>query len=231
MSDATKLEALPRDTRGSRSIRRLRRAGRVPGVLYGGDAEPVAFDVDSRELRNALAASGQVLEIAVGSDKQTAVLKDAQIHPVRGETMHVDLLRVRMDVAIHGTCSLELTGGDDAPGVKEGGVLSGPTLELNIEALPADLPESISFDVSGMELNETVYLSALTMPKGVTLLDDLEETVLATITPPSPVEEETDEVETETELVGEDGEPVAAADTGDSEGDGADGDSSSGDDN
>ena len=86
-------------------------------------------------------------------------------------------------------------------------MLNQETRELNIEALPGDIPDSIVFDVSGMEMNETVTLSALTAPDGVTLLDDPEETVLATITPPTlePVE---DEIETETALVGEDGEPL-----------------------
>ena len=102
---------------------------------------------------------------------------------------------------------LELTGADEAPGVVEGGVLNQETRELNIEALPGDIPDSITHDVSGMEMNATVNLSAVTVPDGVTLLDDPEETVIATITPPTlePVE---DEIETETALVGEDGEPL-----------------------
>ena len=117
----------------------------------------------------------------------------------------MDLLRVNMDETIHTTVVLELTGADEAPGVVEGGVLNQETRELNIEALPGDIPDSIVHDVSGMEMNATVTLSAVTVPAGVTLLDDPEETVIATITPPTlePVEEE---IETETELVGEDGE-------------------------
>ena len=135
------------------------------------------------------------------------LVKDLQRHPVRGEAVHVDLLRVNMAETIHTTVTLELTGAEEAPGVVEGGVLNQETRELNIEALPGDIPDSITFDVSGMEMNETVTLSELTAPDGVTLLDDPEETVLATITPPTlePVE---DEIETETALVGEDGEPL-----------------------
>ena len=100
------------------------------------------------------------------------------------------------------TRALELTGADEAPGVVEGGVLNQESRELNIEALPGDIPDSIIFDVSKMEMNATATLSELTPPDGVTFLDDPEETVLATITPPTlePVEEE---IETETELVGE----------------------------
>ena len=98
--------------------------------------------------------------------------------------MHVDFLRVDLDKPIQATTVLELTGVEDAPGVKEGGVLEQVTHELNIEALPAAIPDSISHDVSAMEINDTVMLSAVTAPEGVTLLDDLEDTVVATLSPP-----------------------------------------------
>jgi large subunit ribosomal protein L25 len=200
-SQTTKLSISPREPEGSRATRRLRRSGRVPGVLYGGDAEPLTFSVDARELRHALAATGAVLEVSDGGSATPAVLKSAQYHPVRGETMHVDLLRVNLDVAIHAVVPLELLGGDEAPGAKEGGVLEQITRELNIEALPTAIPESITHDVSGMEINDTITLSELTPPAGVALLDDLEETVIATLTPPR-LEAELDEIEEETGVVG-----------------------------
>jgi large subunit ribosomal protein L25 len=105
---------------------------------------------------------------------------------------------------------LDLVGANESPGVSEGGVLSQETREVNIMALPDDLPDVIQHDVSGMEMNETLTLAAVTIPEGVTLLDDPDETVIATITPPTlePVE---DEIETETALVGEDGEPLEGA--------------------
>jgi large subunit ribosomal protein L25 len=217
-NQGTRLALTPRDTSGgSRATRRLRRTGQVPGVLYGGEGEPVSFTVDARELRHALAARGAVLDLQIGGDSQPAVLKDAQYHPVRGETMHIDLLRVRLDVAIHATVSVELTGGESAPGVVQGGVLDQITREVNVEALPNEIPETIAFDASQMEINDTVYLSALTAPRGVTLLDDLEETVLATLSPPNvdvEAEEEAEEaIEQETGVVGEgEGDAEAAAD-------------------
>jgi large subunit ribosomal protein L25 len=214
-TQGTRLALTPRDTTGgSRATRRLRRTGQVPGVLYGGEGEPVSFSVDARELRHALAARGAVLDLEIDGSTQPAVLKDAHYHPVRGETMHIDLLRVRLDVAIHATVPIELTGGDAAPGVVQGGVLDQVTREVNVEALPTDIPETISFDASAMQINDTVYLSALQPPQGVTLLDDLEETVLATLSPPNvdvEAEEEAEEaIEQETGVVGE-GEGEAAA--------------------
>src|SRR5918994_4296145 len=214
-SDTTSLSLTARAPEGSRSARRLRREGLVPGVIYGGDGGPEHFAVDGRILRNTLAHSGAILQVSIDGGTGVPVLvKDLQRHPVRGEAVHVDLLRVNMSETIQTTVHLELTGAEEAPGHVEGGVLNQETRELNIEALPGDIPDSITFDVSKMEMNATVTLSELTAPEGVTFLDDPEETVLATITPPTlePVEEE---IETETELVGEDGEPLEGEAAGD----------------
>jgi large subunit ribosomal protein L25 len=224
MADSsTKLDVSSRGAEGSRAARRLRRTGRVPGVLYGGGGDSVGFDVDARELRLALASSGAVLDLSIDGDKATpVVLKEAQRDPVRGETVHVDLLRVRLDQAIHAVVPLELTGAEDAPGVKEGGVLEHITRELNVEALPTAIPESIVHAIGEMQIGDTIGLDAIALPEGVTLLDDVEETVVATLSPPK-LQVEEDEVESETELVGEDGEP---AEGGDAEGSGGE-DSSS----
>ena len=203
-TQATKLSLSPREPGSSRATRRLRREGRVPGVIYGGGTDPVAFEVDERELRHALAARGAVLELAIDGNTTPAVLKDAHYHPVRGTTLHVDFLRVRLDVAISAVVILDLVGAEDAPGTREGGVLEQVTRELNIEALPGVIPETIQFDVSQMVIGDTITLSAVTPPKGVTLLDDPAETVIATLVPPTvDVEAEEEELEEETELVGE----------------------------
>jgi large subunit ribosomal protein L25 len=216
-TDTAPLALQGRDPEGSRSARRLRREGLVPGVVYGGGEDPQHFAVDARILRNTLAHAGQVIEISVdGGATGNVLIKDVQRHPVRGEATHVDLLRVRMDVAIHATVPLEFTGAEEAPGVVEGGVFNQELREVNIEALPGDIPDVLSHDVSHLEMNATVNLDVLTAPPGVTLLDE-PETVIATITPPTlePVEEE---IETETEVVGEEGaegeEAQAEGDTG-----------------
>ena len=208
----TKLNVSSRSGAGSRAARRLRRSGRVPGVLYGGGAESLGFDADARELRLALAGSGAVLDLSVDGKKPTpVVLKEAQRHPVRGETIHVDLLRVRLDEAIHAVVPLELAGAEDAPGVKEGGVLEQITRELNVEALPTAIPERIVHEVGEMQIGDTIMLAALEAPEGVTLLDDLEETVLATLSPPRLQTEAEEEIEAETEVVGEEGVQGEAA--------------------
>ena len=208
----TTLSLSTRRPEGSRSARRLRREGLVPGVMYGAHGEPQHFSVDGRVLRNTLAHAHAIIEVTLDGGAKTPVLvKDVQRHPVRGNALHVDLLRVRMDESIHTTVTVELTGADVAPGVVEGGVLSQETRELNIEALPGDIPDTIVHDVSDLELNATVTLASLTPPPGVTLLDDPDDTVIATITPPTaePVDEE---IETETAVIGEEGVESAEAD-------------------
>ncbi|MGO9449335.1 MAG: 50S ribosomal protein L25 [Solirubrobacteraceae bacterium] len=218
----TKLSVTSRAAEGSRAARRLRRSGRVPGVVYGGGGDAQGFDADARELRHALAGSGAVLDLSIDGETATpVVLKEAQRDPVRGETVHVDLLRVRLDEAIHAVVPLELTGTEEAPGVKEGGVLEQITRELNVQALPTAIPESIVHDIGEMQIGETIVLQALAALDGVTLLDD-PETVLATLSPPRLQTEAEEEIETETELVGE-GE---AAEQGESaESGGSDGES------
>jgi large subunit ribosomal protein L25 len=199
-----------RPERGSRESRRLRRAGYVLGVIYGGTGQDAAtpFKVNFRELRNVL-SGGALFDAKVGDAKALPVIvKDQQIHPVRDEIVHIDLLEVRLDEAIEAPVSVELEGIEDAPGVKEGGVLDQVTRELNIEALPTEIPDQITVDVSGMEIAATMHLSELTPPPGVTFLDDPEETIIATLVVPTEVEEP--EVEEEPELIGADGEPVAA---------------------
>jgi large subunit ribosomal protein L25 len=223
----TKLNVESRDAEGSRAARRLRRRGRIPGVVYGGGHESLSFDADARELRLALAGAGAVLDLSVDGGKPTpVVLKEAQRDPVRGETIHVDLLRVRLDQAINAVVTLELTGIDDAPGVKEGGVLEQIVREVNVQALPTAIPESIAHPIGDMQIGDTIALAAVAMPEGVTLLDD-GESVIATLSPPRLQTEAEEEIEAETELVGEgEGEaeeqgeaPEAGASDGSSGGD------------
>jgi large subunit ribosomal protein L25 len=216
--DTTTLTVAPRSVEGSRANRRLRRTGLVPGVVYGGEGEPIAFQVEARTLRNALAHGGAVITLTVEGEGETpVVLKDQQRHPVTGDTMHVDLLRVDLRQKIGAVVVLELTGSEDAPGVKAGGVLEQVTRELNIEALPNEIPDAIQLDVSTAEIGDTITLAAVTAPEGVELLDDAE-TVVVTLTPPRLSTEADEEIETETEVVGEGGDGEAAAEGESSDG-------------
>ncbi len=213
-----------RPEHGSRAVRRLRRTGQVPGIVYGGaGGDCVSFKVDARILRKVLVDGSALIDLEIGGTKtRPVIVKDQQLHPVRGDVMHIDLLEVRLDEKIQAPVAVHIEGAEDAPGVKEGGVMEQVAHQLQIEALPTALPDYITVDVSGMEIAATMHLSELTPPEGVEFLDDLEETIVATVVVPTEVEEP-DEVEEETELVGEEGEAAEGEDAGGDEGGGDDG--------
>jgi large subunit ribosomal protein L25 len=225
--ERTKLIVAQRDKLGSAESRRLRKEGLVPGVLYG-NGEPISISIAERELRRALTgASGlhSILDVEIDGKGEThaSILKEYQVDPVRGGVTHVDLQEVRLDRAITASVTVLLLGGEDAPGVREGGVLSQPLREVNVEALPLEVPEHLDIDVSSMDLGDTLRISDLTTPEGVTLLDD-PELVIATVTAPTkvvepePTEEELAEgeegelAEGEEAAEGEDGEAVGEQD-------------------
>jgi large subunit ribosomal protein L25 len=213
--ERTKLVVAYRDSLGSAESRRLRKEGLVPGVLYG-NGEPVAISVAERELRRALTGGGglhAILDVEIDGKDEThaSILKEYQVDPVRGGVTHVDLQEVRLDKAISASVSVQLLGGEDAPGVREGGVLSQPLREVTVEALPLEVPEHLELDASGMDIGATLRISDLVVPEGVVFLDD-PEMVVATITAPTrvvepePTEEELAALEAEAEGVeGEEG--------------------------
>src|SRR5215207_1760683 len=186
--DRATLKVSQRDTFGSRATRRLRREGLVPGVVYGqgGDARP--FQVSARELRVLLSEGHTLLDLELdGSKAVPVVIKEQQHHPVRGDVLHLDFLEVRLDEEIQAEVPIELEGADQAPGVREGGVL-----------------EQITVDVSQMDINDTINLAAITPSGDVKFMaDEPEEITIATLSPPRVEEEPEPEVEEEAELVGE----------------------------
>jgi large subunit ribosomal protein L25 len=219
-SESTALTVARREPSGSRAVRRLRREGNVPGIVYGGEGEPIPFQVQARELRLALANAGAVLDLAIDSDPATpVVVKELVRHPVHARTMHIDLLRVNLNTAIQAAVVLELIGGDDSPGVKEGGVLELITRELTIEALPTSIPDALEHDVSAMVIGDTLTLDALSAPSGVTIVGE-PDTVIATLSAPRLQVEDETEIEEETEVVGDEAAAEGEAESSDSDGDG-----------
>ncbi len=207
--ERTKLTVKTRERLGSSETRRLRRQGIVPGVLYGA-GEPIAIFVEERELRRALTGAAglhSILDVEIdGTGKSHAsILKEYQVDKVRGGVTHVDLHEVRLDRAITASVSVHLMGGDEAPGVREGGVLSQPLREIQVEALPLEVPEHIDLDVTHMMTGDTLRISDIEVPEGVTLLDD-PETVVATVTAPTRVIEPEEEVVEGEEVEGVEGE-------------------------
>ena len=215
MADArTTLNVAPREAFGSRTARRMRREGLVPGVVYSGGSEATAFQVSERDVRGVIAEGAALFDLSVdGGKARPVVVKEQQLHPVKGTLRHIDLQEVNLKEAIQAEVLIELEGVEEAPGVKASGILEHVTREILVEALPTDIPDKITVDVSAMEINDTLQLSSIEAPSGVTfVVEEGEEVTIATLAPPR-VEEAAPEIETETELVGE------------SEGDAGDGDS------
>jgi large subunit ribosomal protein L25 len=209
--ERTLLTLAPREERGSRANRRLRREDLVPGVIYGAGSDSISFKVDSRRLRGVLAEGHALFDVEIdGSERLPVIVKDQHRHPVRGHVLHLDLLKVRLDEKIESMVALEIEGVEDAPGVREGGVLEHVTRELNVSALPTDIPDRIVADVSGLGIAETMVLSAIEAPAGVEFLDDPDDTVVATITAPTEIEEP-EALEEEVAEVGAEGETAEEA--------------------
>jgi large subunit ribosomal protein L25 len=201
--ERVRLQVSERERRGSADARRLRREGFIPGVLYGSGKEPHAICVPERELRRVLTGQGglhAILDVVLEGQKTThaSILKDYQQDPIRGHISHIDLQEVRLDQPIQASVTVQLVG--EPVGAKEGGVLSQVQREINVEALPMEIPEHIDLDVSGMAIGDTLRLADLAPMEGVTYLDNPEETVLATVGLPTRVEEPEEVVEEGEEL-------------------------------
>jgi large subunit ribosomal protein L25 len=217
--ERVKLAVAERTQLGSPESRRLRKQGLIPGVLYG-RSDPIPITIVERDLRAALgtsAGSHAVLDVEVdGGSAHSAVLKEFQRDKVRGTIIHVDLQEVRLDQPIQSSVAITLVG--DSVGVREGGVLTQITTEVAIEALPLEIPQHLEADVSELGIGDTLRLAQVAVPDTVKLLDDLEETVIASVqlAREEPVEEEVEEGEEgeEAEAAGETAEPAAADESG-----------------
>ena len=164
-----KLTVKERESRGSADSRRLRKQGFIPGVLYGKGKSSYAICVPERELRRVLTGAGglhAILDVVLEGQATThaSILKDYQQDPIRGHISHIDLQEVRLDQPIQASVTVQLIG--EPAGVKEGGVLSQVQREINVEALPMEIPEHIDLDVSGMAIGDTLRLADLAAGRG-----------------------------------------------------------------
>src|ERR671935_395720 len=216
--ERVKLEVRERERKGTRESRRLRKDGLIPGVLYGNGKKPHAICIPERELRRVLTGAGglhAILDVMLEGQKTThpSILKDYQRDKIRDRLLHVDLQEVRLDQPIQATVAVQLVG--EAQGSKDGGVLSQVNREVNVEALPIEVPEHLELDVSEMVIGDTLRVADLRPPAGATLLDD-PETVLATVTMPTRVVEPEEMLEA-AEAEGEEAPPAEEAPEGGTE--------------
>lgn len=218
--------------RGKAATRRLRKSGKVPAIIYGGGEEPVSVTFDHDKLSHSLdqeAFYSHILTVEFAGKSQRAILRDLQRHPYKPTILHMDLLRVREDTAINVHVPLHFLNEDTCPGVKiDGGVISHNIVEVEISCLPKDLPEFIEVDAAELKLNDSLHLSDIKVPEGVTIVElshgEDHNHVVVSVNVKRAVEEEiVDEVEAVEGEAAEGDEPKA-------EGDDKDEDKSSGDD-
>jgi large subunit ribosomal protein L25 len=170
MKTAFELAAEFRDAQGKGASRRLRRANKVPAILYGGHREPRALALDHTKLLLLLDNErfySTIINLKVGDLNQAAILKDVQRHPAKNAIVHIDLQRVLDDESIRISIPLHFKGEAAAPGVKKGGLVSHLRNEIEVSCLPKDLPEFIEADLSGLDINQMLYLADLKLPEGV----------------------------------------------------------------
>ena len=213
MAETETLKVKKREARGTKACRRLRAEGLIPAVIYGHGQDPVAVQMPAEEFERALRHHGRMFDLRLGRKKESVLLRDMQHDALGDDIIHADFVRVAMDEAIEIQVPITLKG---KPKVDHA-VLQQPLMALEIECLPADIPEEILAQVGHLEMSQSVSVSDLEMPDGVKALTD-PETVVATLTP-AQVEEEAPEeaaaaVEAgeEPEIIGREEEPGAAAD-------------------
>jgi len=171
MSVKFELKAEPRSELGKGASRRLRRAGKVPGILYGGETAPLAIELDHNQLLLALrkeAFHSSVVSLIIDGKKEQAVLRDTQVHAYKPLVLHVDFQRVDAKQTLHIKVPLHFVNEENAPGVKlSGGHVNHVLTELEIACLPKDLPEFIEVDIGELKVGQNLHVSQLKLPKGV----------------------------------------------------------------
>jgi large subunit ribosomal protein L25 len=206
------IEAELRTETGKGVARKIRRNGLIPGVVYGRGNDPRSIKVDPLDIEkllhsNAIFDLTFVREDGEGEDESTVIIKDYQKDVIKGNLLHVDFQFISMDEKITVSVPMHLEG--DAVGVRDGGVLQQLLREIEIDALPAEIPEEITIDISELEVGESLSVVDLELPEGIDLVTDSDEVIVTVVTPTELVEEEVEEEEEEflePEVIGEEDE-------------------------
>src|SRR5437762_7886570 len=192
---AIEISARKREAQGTGASRRLRRLGRVPGIIYGGDKSPINIELDHKDLFLNLRNEkfhASILTLALDGTKEQVLLRAVNMHPFKAQVQHIDFQRVSKDKKIHMKVPLHFVNAEKSPGVKEqGGVVNHVLNELDIVCFPDDLPEYVEVDLGNLAVGHSLHVRELSMPKGVELaLHKSEDPVVATVVVPALITEE-----------------------------------------
>ncbi|MBA4353340.1 MAG: 50S ribosomal protein L25 [Novosphingobium sp.] len=193
MSETLTLSAETRDRAGKGASRALRREGRTPAVIYGGNEEPVAIHLEEKALAKALGTGhffNSVVELTVGGQTVRTLPKDVAFHPVSDRPLHADFFRVSKDSVVHVDVPVVFINEEKSPGLKKGGILNVVRHELEMICSPDSIPDDIIVDVSGYEVGDSIHISAVTLPAGVKPAISDRDFTIATIVAPSALKSE-----------------------------------------
>jgi large subunit ribosomal protein L25 len=202
MSEALTLPAETRERAGKGASRALRREGRVPAVVYGGNEEPLSIHVEEKELRRQLGTGhffNSVVEVEVGGKKLRTLPKDVAFHPVSDRPLHVDFLRVSKDAKIHVNVPVVFINEEASPGLKKGGVLNIVKHDLDLVCGAGNIPDDVIIDVSGLDIGASIHISDVKLPKGTESGITDRDFTIATIVAPSALKSEEGDNETQPE--------------------------------
>jgi large subunit ribosomal protein L25 len=197
MSDMTTISASERERVGKGSARAARRAGLVPAVIYGNKKDPVGINMEAREITKIVhqpGIFGRLLEIDVAGNKSTVLTRDIQFHPVTDVVMHMDFLRVSGTASVAVAVAVEFINEDKCPGIRVGGVLNVVRYEVELNCPANAIPEKITIDLEGVKIGDSIHISAIPLPDGVTpTITDRDFTVATLASPGGGVKNEDDE--------------------------------------
>jgi len=192
MATVKDMKATVRSKSGKGAARAERRAGRVPGVIYGDNKPPMTIAIDHSELRQRIYAGRfltSIYDIEIDGNKHRVIPRDYQLDPVKDHPVHVDFLRVGEGQTIRVAIAVRVINAEASPGVKRGGAVNIVTHSLEVSCLPEDIPEAIDVDIAGLEINYSKHLRDVKLPANVKVLAS-EEMTLVTVVPPSGYAEE-----------------------------------------
>ena len=187
MSENTTISAEKRERVGKGSARAVRRAGRVPAVIYGDKKDPLGITLESREISKVVhqpGIFGRLLDIQVGGEKSTVLTRDIQFHPVTEYVLHMDFLRISGSAKVSVAVAVEFLNQDICPGIKAGGVLNVVRYEVELLCPATKIPDKITVDLDGLIIGDSVHISTITLPEGVTATITDRDFTIATIASP-----------------------------------------------
>ena len=203
MSDDTTISAEQRERVGKGSARAVRRAGHIPAVIYGDKKEPISITLESREITKIVhqpGIFGRLLDIEISGSKHTVLTRDIQFHPVTDNVLHMDFLRISGSAKVSVAIAVDFINEDECPGIKVGGVLNVVRYEVELLCPATTIPEKIIVDLQGLKIGDSVHISTIELPDGVTpTITDRDFTIATIASPGGGVKNEDDESDGEDE--------------------------------